>query len=322
MINRKSQTALAGRTRSLARSAAVAAWLTAAGFCLGTVFCDRAGADAPGSALPLSGMSPRPHQVGDIFTYSLHGTLSQAIVGKDAFGRAIHQAASPTDLQGRERVAVKSVSSRGISLHRSGSILATFKGRSSPAQSGNAWTLVTPKGDVQDRKGSTLGGLFLLPLGFLGERAVNDGSAVAVGSRWSEKLGMALFGMIAQPMMRYQVVGSRKVFGVSVVTIAGTGSVGVKEPIVTNEGVALGNALGTAHVTLRCDYDPASLRAIAMDIDVHTDLHVRGSRDSGSGTVTDRQHYLVALDAGSIESVAPVVDPPAPQAAASAAPPR
>ena len=294
------------------RTARLAGWLAAACACIVVASLSAAGADATGSALPLADASPRPHQVGDIFSYSLHGTLSQAIVGRDAFGRSIRQAAAPTDLQGREKVAVKSITTRGLALHRSGSILATFSGRSSPAQPGSAWTLVTPQGDVLDRKGSTLGGLFLLPLGFLGDRAVNGGAAVAIGSHWSGKLGMALFGMIAQPFMRYQVVGSRKVFGVSVVTLSGSGTVGVKEPIVTNEGVALGNGTGRAHVTLHCDYDPLSLRAIAMDIQVVSDLRVRATKQSGSGAVTDRQHYLVALDAGSIASQEPVADPAPP----------
>ena len=282
--------------------------------------------DVPPSALPLPAQSARPHAVGDVLGYSLHGTLSQAIVGHDPFGRRVHQSATPTVLQGRERIAVKSVSSKGLSLHRSGSILATFNGRSSPAQSGTGWTLVTPQGDVEDRKGSTLGGLFLLPLGFLGERAINGGVLPGVGDRWDEKLGMALFGMTAQPRLRYQVVGTRQVFGTTVYTLAASGSAPVREPIVTNDGIALGIAGGIAHITLRCDYDPLSLRVVSMDISVSGDLRIQTTHHGAAGTVRDQQHYLVALDAQSMQagrpaSAQPAVDPrPKPAVTSSPAP--
>lgn len=264
-----------------------------------------------GSSLPFAGVSPRPHVVGDVYDYSLHGTLSQAIVGKDPFGRNVRQPATPTDLLGRERIAVKSVAASGLSLHRSGSIVATFKGRSSPSQRGTGWTLVTPEGDVHDRKGSTLGGLFLLPLAFLADRAVDDGLTPAIGSTWSAKLGMALFGMTAQPRLRFQVTGSRKVLGVLVYTLTATGTAPVKEPVVTNDGIALGDAVGTSHVTLRCDYDPAARRAVSMDIAVASQLDI-SSHGKRTGTLTERQHYLVALDAGSIGATSSKAnDPPA-----------
>lgn len=273
-----------------------------------------------GSSLPFAGVSPRPHVVGDVYDYSLHGTLSQAIVGRDPFGRNVHQPATPTDLQGRERIAIKSVGASGLSLHRSGSIVATFKGRSSPSQHGAGWTLVTPQGDVKDRKGSTLGGLFLLPLSFLADRAINDGLTPAIGSTWSAKLGMALFGMTAQPRLRFEVTGSRKVLGVLVYTLTATGTAPVKEPVVTNDGIALGDAVGTAHVTLRCDYDPAARRAVAMDIAVAADLTI-SAHGKKTGTLSERQHYLVALDAGSIGATSSKVsDPPAAVPAATSPP--
>lgn len=275
-----------------------------------------AGASSAGSSLPLATLSPRPHAVGDVYDYSLHGTMSQAIDGRDPFGRAIHQPATPTDLQGRERIAVKKVDGKGLSLHRAGSIVATFRGRSSPAQHGAGWTLVTPRGDVLDRKGSTLGGLFLLPLSFLADRAVDDGAPPSIGSAWTAKLGMALFGMTAQPRLRFEVTGSRTVFGIVVYTLSASGSAPVKEPVVTNDGIALGDAVGTSHVTLRCDYDPAARRALSMDISVRSDLHIR-ARGKSAGTMTERQHYLVALDAASIDAGrARAADPPANAAAA------
>ncbi|HET9343129.1 MAG TPA: hypothetical protein VFO25_09480 [Candidatus Eremiobacteraceae bacterium] len=264
-----------------------------------------------GSSLPFVGVSPRPHVAGDVYDYLLHGTLSQAIVGRDPFGRSVKQAATPTDLLGRERIAIKSVAASGLSLHRSGSIVATFKGRSSPSQRGTGWTLVTPEGDVRDRKGSTLGGLFLLPLAFLADRAVDGGLTPAIGSTWTAKLGMALFGMTAQPRLRFQITGSRKVLGVLVYTLTATGTAPVKEPVVTNDGIALGDAVGTSHVTLRCDYDPAARRAVSMDIAVASQLAI-SSQGKSTGTLTERQHYLVALDAGSIGATSSKAnDPPA-----------
>ena len=274
--------------------------------CAAVVWCTVPGAPASGSAsdavtLPLAAPSPRPHAVGDVYSYSLHGTLSQAIVAHDPFGRSVRQGATPTDLQGRERIAVRVISANGLSVHRSGSIVATFKGKSSPKQSGAGWTLVTPQGNVLDRKGSTLGGLFLLPVAFLGDAAVNGGSVPKIGDRWSAKLGMALFGMTAQPRLAYQVTGTRRVFGQMVYSLAAKGSAPVDEPVVTNDGVALGNAVGTAHVTLRCDYDPLTRRAVSLDMNVVSDLRLRSGKRLGAGIVTDRQHYLVALDA---------IDPP------------
>ena len=273
-----------------------------------------------GSTLPLAAVSPRPHVVGDIYDYSLHGTLSQAIVGKDPFGRAVRQPATPTDLQGRERIAIKSINSSGLSLHRSGTIVATFNGRSSPSQRGTGWTLVTPRGDVKDRKGSTLGGLFLLPLAFLADRAVNDGLTPAIGSAWTAKLGMALFGMTAQPRLHFQVTGSRSVLGVLVYTLTATGTAPVREPVVTNDGIALGDAIGTSRVTLHCDYDPAARRAVSMDIAVAADLKIT-ARGKRAGTLFERQHYLVALDAGSIGATSPKVSDPPVAAPAATSPP-
>ena len=269
--------------------------------------------DTPSSVSPLARQSPRPHLAGDVLNYSLHGTLSQSIAGRDPFGRSVHQGATPTVLQGRERVAVKSVSAKGLSLHRSGSILATFNGKSSPAQSGTGWTLVTPQGNVEDRKGSTLGGLFLLPLGFLGDRAINGGTLPSVGDSWDEKLGMALFGMTAQPRLRYKVLGTRQVFGITVYKLAANGSAPVREPVVTNDGIALGIAVGTAHITLHCDYDPISLRVVSMDIGVSGDLRIQTSRHGAAGSVRDKQHYLVALDAQSMQAGQPAADPPTPR---------
>jgi hypothetical protein len=243
--------------------------------------------------------------------------MSTAITGHDAFGRAVRQAAVATLVLGRERIAIKSISTTGLALHRSGTIVATFKGRSSPAQTGTGWTLVTPRGLVEDRKGSTLGGLFLLPLGFLGDQAVSGGTVLHQGDRWISKLGVALFGMQARPMMSFQVIGTREVFGTTVYSLTAVGSAPVVEPVVTNEDIALGNARGTAHVTLHCDYDPHLMRTVSMDIDVVDVLRIVSKGHAPTGTVNDHQHYLVALDEATIQAGAQATPAPDPTATPS-----
>ena len=273
-----------------------------------------ADAIAPQTDMP----SPRPHAVGDVFNYAVRGTMSTAIDGHDAFGHQVRQIPTPTVLLGRERIAIKDVTAQGLALHRSGSIVATFRGKSSPPQSGAGWTLVTPDGKVEDRKGSTLGGLFLLPLGFLGDRAVDQGGSLQTGDRWSGKLGVALFGMTARPRMTFQVAGTREIFGTTVYSVNASGTAPIDEPIVTNDDVAMGDARGTAHLTLRYDYDPHLLRVVSMEIDVVADLRIAPQAHAApGGSVQDRQHYLVALDAASLRSS----DQPAPaDPAASPAP--
>ncbi|HXW76363.1 MAG TPA: hypothetical protein VEJ20_03045, partial [Candidatus Eremiobacteraceae bacterium] len=182
-----------------------------------------------------------PHASGEVLEYSLTGSVSQSIVGRGQFGAVIKQLDSPTTLTGHERVAIKATSSRGLSLHRTGTISATFGGKSVP-QAGGGWTLVTQDGMVDDRKGSTLGGLFLLPLGFLGDRSVDDGALPKIGDRWSAKLGVALFGMTARPLLTYSVVGERDVLGAHVFTLYAYGTAPVREPVLTNEDVDLGTA--------------------------------------------------------------------------------
>ena len=88
----------------------------------------------------------------------------------------------------------------------------------------------------------------------------------------------------------------------------------------TNDGIALGIAVGQAHVSLRCDYDPLSLRVVSMDIEVSGDLRIQQTHHGASGTVRDRQHYLVALDAQSMQSGQSAVDPPTAAPAVSAPP--
>ena len=254
------------------------------------------------SAVPDPGPTITTHRVGQIFNYSLHGEVGQTIVGRDASGRAVDQRAAATTLTGRERIAIKQTSPRGMTLHRSGAITASVAGRP-VSKPGSGWTLVNRDGTVV-RDHGTLGGLFLLPLGFLAERAVNGGATIVVGDSWSGKLGTKLYGMTARPQMKFSVTGTRFVLGTSVYSVQATGTVPMKEPVVTNSGEMLGYATGTARVTLNFDYDRANARVVAMDLRVQDDLRLTGGSKSARGKVSDTQRYLVALDAGSISASA------------------
>jgi hypothetical protein len=242
------------------------------------------------------------HRVGQIFNYSLHGEVGQSILGRDAAGRAVDQLATATTLTGRERIAVKQTSAHGITLHRSGAITASVAGRP-VSKPGQGWTLVDGNGIIV-RDHGTLGGLFLLPLGFLGERAVNGGADLTIGESWMGKLGTKLYGMTARPTMTYLVSGTRFVLGTSVFSIEATGTVPMKEPVVTNAGEMLGYATGKAHLTLRFDYDRSNARVVAMDLRVQDNLRLSGGAKAARGKVSDIQRYLVALDAGSISASA------------------
>jgi hypothetical protein len=277
-------------------------------FVAAPIDADQAVAPAGGSADAMAPQAPEPvstitaHHVGQIFNYSLHGEVGQSILGRDASGRAVDQRATATTLTGRERIAIKQTSSQGITLHRSGAITASVEGRP-VSKPGTGWTLVNGDGTVV-RDHGTLGGLFLLPLGFLGERAVNGGAALAIGGSWSGKLGTKLYGMTARPKMNYVVTGTRLVLGTSVFSIEATGTVPMREPVVTNTGEMLGYATGSARISLRFDYDRLNARVVAMDLRVQDDLKLPGGSKYGQGKVSDVQRYLVALDAGSISASA------------------
>jgi hypothetical protein len=287
--------------------AALALFSACAVACLAAspIDADPVAAPAGGSAIapapdPIPTIST--HRVGQVFNYSLHGEVGQSILGRDASGRAVDQRATSTTLTGRERIAIKQTSSQGITLHRSGAITASVEGRP-VSKPGTGWTLVNGDGTVV-RDHGTLGGLFLLPLGYLGERAVNGGAELTIGGSWSGKLGTKLYGMVARPKMTYVVTGTRLVLGTSVFSVEATGTVPMREPVVTNTGEMLGYATGNAQISLRFNYDRANARVVAMDLRVHDDLKLIGGSKSARGKVSDVQRYLVALDAGSISASA------------------
>ncbi|MBC5824369.1 MAG: hypothetical protein GIX02_05960, partial [Candidatus Eremiobacteraeota bacterium] len=167
-------------------------------------------------ALPQRSDALAAHRVGQILDYSLQGNMAQSIDGKDAFGRAIHQNAMPTTINGRERIAFKRLSASSMFISRSGSLTATVAGKSRPIR-GVGHTVVDPSGTITRDRG-TIGGVFLLPLAFLGQRSMHAGADLVVGDSWSGQLGTKLFGMTARPRLRYTVTGRRSVLGVQVFT--------------------------------------------------------------------------------------------------------
>jgi hypothetical protein len=247
------------------------------------------------AAAPVS--QPVAHRVGDAFDYTVRGSMMQAILASDSLGKRIDQPGTPTSLDGREHVAIKQISPQGITLHRSGLIVAVVSNQSRK-KSGNGWTLVRDDGSIAKDTGD-LGGVFLLPLPFLGERSINEGLDLAVGTQWSDKLGTKLYGMTARPTMDFQITGQHLALGVNVYELEATGTAPMKEPIVSNTGEALGYATGTAHISVHGEYDPANHRMISMDVDLVDTLRISTASHHG-GTVDDHQHYVVELDPSSL----------------------
>ena len=188
------------------------------------------------------------HRVGDAFDYTVRGSMTQAILANDAVGKLIDQPGMPTALDGREHIAIKQISEQGITLHRSGLITAVVSNRSEKS-SGKGWTLVRDDGSIAKDTGN-LGGVFLLPLPFLGERSVNAGTDLAVGATWSDKLGTKLYGMTARPTMDFQITGQRLVLGVNVYEIDATGTAPMKRP--SSPTMAKRSAMRRAPHTSRC----------------------------------------------------------------------
>lgn len=253
---------------------------------------------SPSVAIPAGQAA---HHVGQTFAYVLHGHMAQSIDGHDPFGQKIHQSGAPAVIDGNERIAIKGVSpaTGDLTLRRTGSVVATVSGRHNKPMLRSGWTVLSTYGTIV-RDNNKLGGVFLLPLPFLGDRAVRAGLTLTVGDSWEEKFGVKLFGMLAAPDLRYQVTSSSMLLGKNIFTITGSGSVPMKEPIVTNAGYALGEGIGTAWLTLKADYDPVNRRMVSMNVEVRDTLQLFGPNKKVAGTVRDRQRYDVALDAVSL----------------------
>jgi hypothetical protein len=251
------------------------------------------------AASAVAPVSAGTHRVGDAFDYTVHGSMAQSILAHDVLGQRVSQPGTPTALDGREHIAIKQVSDSGITLHRSGLIVAVVPNAKPQQKAGKSWTLVRDDGSIARDTGN-LGGVFLLPLPFLGDKSLNAGSDLQVGSHWTDKLGTRLYGMTARPSMDFQVSGQRLVLGVDVFDVDAEGTVPMKEPVFSNSGEALGYAIGTAHVTVHGQYDHVNHRMLSMDVDVVDSLHLSGSAKHAQGTVSDHQHYVVELDPASL----------------------
>lgn len=249
------------------------------------------------TAAAPAGDQPASHRVGDAFDYTVRGSMTQAILANDALGKRIDQPGTPTSLDGHEHVSIKQISPQGITLHRSGLITAVVSNQSRK-KSGKGWTLVRDDGSIAKDTGD-LGGIFLLPLPFLGEKAINTGLDLTVGATWTDKLGTKLYGMTARPTMDFQIIGRRLMLGVTVYELAATGTVPMKEPVFSNSGEALGYATGVAHLTVKGEYDSANHRMISMEVDLADTLRISGPHKH-TGTVDDHQHYVVELDPASL----------------------
>lgn len=252
---------------------------------------------------PQESPSPAPQvrKVGEKLDYSLHAVLSQSIAGKDAFGKTIAQSSVPTNVKGFESILVTKIAAEGVTLHRLGTITATVDGAHPVSRPGQGWTLVDAHGKLV-RDSGKLGGLFLLPLPFLGEAAVKAGDDLTIGDRWSGKLGTKLYGMTAQPELLFTVTGVRSVLGVHVFMIQAVGSVPMKEAVTTTSGEALGYAAGTARITAEFDYDRDNRRLISMTAAVQDAMHYVGPTKHTGGIVHDSQKCSVALDPASMTS--------------------
>jgi len=239
------------------------------------------------------------HRVGDAFDYTVRGSMTQTILARDVLGQRVDQPGTPTSLDGREHIAIKEISGNGITLHRSGKIVAVVPNAKPQQKNGKSWTLVRDDGSIARDTGN-LGGVFLLPLPFLGAKSVNAGTELAVGSQWTDKLGTKLFGMTALPTMTFQVTGQRLVLGVDVFDVTAEGTVPMKEPVFSNTGEALGYAIGTARIAVQGQYDHVNHRMLSMEVDVEDTLRLSGATKHAQGTVDDRQHYVVELDPASL----------------------
>ncbi len=239
---------------------------------------------------------PQPARyVGETISYSLSATMSQSIAGKDAFGRRISQTGSPTKLKLHENIAITKTTPAELGMHRLGRITATVDGAKPVNKDGQGWTTVDNSGVVVHDSGK-LGGIFLLPLPFLADSAMKDGQELAVGDAWSGQLGTKLYGMTARPKLKFTVTAERLVADVKVYSIDATGSVPMKEPVMTTTGEPLGYAKGTAYITVHLEYDRTYRRLVSMHAELTDTLHYNGPTKYVAGRVKDRQLCEVSLD--------------------------
>lgn len=253
---------------------------------------------ASAADLPAAPVVDSPYRVGLSLAYELTGNVSQAVSGHDALGQRIDQGWLPTNLIGSETITIQQLTAPGMVVKRTGTIRASVRGGRPEGRTGIGWSTISDAGVVM-RDDSKLGGVFLLPLAFLGDRAVKLGDELHVGDAWSAKLGTKLFGMTARPTLRFVVESvSNASPATPVYTIVAHGSAPLREPVIVGAGRALGWATGTTHLEIRFEYDRANLRVSSMRLHLYDTLKF-GSAHGARGWVNDRQSYHVSLRADS-----------------------
>jgi len=263
------------------------------------------------AAEPTTTPPAQVRYVGETMSYSLHATMSQSIAGDDAFGRRISQTSAPTSLKLHERISITKTTPEDLGMHRLGSITATVDGAKPVNKDGQGWTTVNNAGIVLHDSGK-LGGLFLLPLPFLADAAMHDGQDLTVGDTWSGQLGTKLYGMTARPHLKFSVTAERLVGDTRVYSIDATGTVPMKEPVMTTSGEPLGYATGMASVTAHLEYDRANRRIVSMRAQLTDVLHYKGPTKRASGHVKDHQQCEVSLDQEAAAGTQTQADDPAP----------
>jgi len=262
----------------------------------GLVALQSAVADGSG---PSPTPAPQARYVGETLSYSLSAVMSQSIAGSDAFGKAVNQTSAPTNVKLHESIDITKATPQDLSMHRTGTITAVVVGAKPVSKTGQGWTTVTSAGQIVHDSGK-LGGLFLLPLPFLADAAMKSGGDLSVGDRWSGKLGTKLYGMTAQPRLVFTVTAESVVSGSKVYSIEATGSVPMKEPVMTASGDPLGYAKGTAEISAHFEYDRDNRRLVFMRAELSDTLHYSGPTKHVSGRVKDHQQCEVSLDQASL----------------------
>ena len=233
--------------------------------------------------------------VGETFSYSAHAVMSQSIAGNDVFGRRINQTSAPTSVKLHESIAITKTTAQDLTMHRLGTITAVVVGARPVTKSGQGWTVVNNSGIVVRDTGK-LGGLFLLPLPFLADGSMKAGAQLAIGDTWSGELGTKLYGMTARPRLKFTVTAASIVSDIKVYIIEATGTVPMKEPVMTASGEPLGYATGIADVTAHLEYDRDKRRLVSMHAELNDTLHYKGPTKHVTGRVKDHQQCVVSLD--------------------------
>ncbi len=250
---------------------------------------------AVGDASQAGGATAATRFVGETFSYSARAVMSQSIAGNDAFGRHINQMSAPTSVKLHESIAITKATAQDLTMHRLGTITALVVGARPVTKSGQGWTVVNNNGMVV-RDSGKLGGLFLLPLPFLADGSMKAGAELTVGDTWTGELGTKLYGMTARPRMKFTVTAASIVSDIKVYIIDATGTVPIKEPVMTASGEPLGYATGIADITARLEYDRDKRRLVSMQAELNDTLHYNGPTKHVTGRVKDHQQCVVSLD--------------------------